>query len=110
MSISLASRAFTRVDQQVDFDWNAASPGEGLKASAFGVRWTGTITVPKPGDYPFSFTLAHCYPCDDAERVSVFLDGKRSRIMWLSQSEFRANGLKPFTLSFADTQPHRVTY
>ena len=39
--------AFTRVDQQVDFDWNAASPGAGLSASAFGVRWTGTITAPQ---------------------------------------------------------------
>jgi len=100
--------AFTRVDQQVDFDWNAASPGEGLKESAFGVRWTGTITVPKAGDYQFSFTLAHCYPCGDAEHVSVFLDGKEITSHGVEASESRATGLKPFTLSFADTQPHEL--
>ena len=53
------SPAFTRVDQFIDFDWDAASPGQGVDMSAFGVRWTGTITAPKPGDYQFTFKLAH---------------------------------------------------
>lgn len=99
---------FTRVDQQVDFDWNAASPAPSLKASAFGVRWTGTMTAPKPGAYEFSFTLAHCYPCGDEEKVSVFLDGKQITDHGVEAKEFRSSGLKPFTLSFADMQPHEL--
>ena len=104
--------AFTRIDQQVAFDWDAASPGPGLDASAFSVRWTGTITAPQPGDYTFSFSIEHCYPCHDAEKVTVFLDGKQITDHGTTPSEFRANGLKPFTLSFADTKPHdlRIEY
>ena len=34
----------TRVDPQIDFDWNSASPAAGLSANDFGVRWSGTIT------------------------------------------------------------------
>jgi beta-glucosidase len=92
----------------VDFDWNSASPSPSLKASAFGVRWTGSITPPKPGDYEFSFALAHCYPCGDEERVTVFLDGKKVTGQEVAPHEFRPNGLKPFTLSLADAQPHEL--
>ena len=65
--------AMTRVDEQVEFDWNAASPDKSVDASHFGVRWTGTIQAPVAGDYQFSFTLAHCYPCGDAESVPAVL-------------------------------------
>ncbi len=102
----------TRVDEQVDFDWNSASPAPGLKASEFGVRWTGTITAPKAGDYEFSFLLAHCYPCGDAEMIRVFLDEKQIADQAVPASEFRSSEMKPFALSFADTQPHalRIEY
>jgi beta-glucosidase len=99
---------FTRVDEQVDFDWNSASPAPSLKASAFGVRWTGTITAPKPGDYEFSFVLAHCYPCGDAEMVRVFMDDKPVSDQPVAPNEFRASGMKPFVLSFPDTQAHSI--
>jgi beta-glucosidase len=102
----------TRVDEQVDFDWNSASPVAGLQASAFGVRWTGTITPPKPGSYEFSFTLAHCYPCGDAEKVTVFLDGKQVSDQSVDAKDSRSSALQPFTLSFADAKPHalRIEY
>src|SRR6266702_3094681 len=104
--------AFTRVDEQVDFDWNAASPAPSLKSSGFGVRWTGTITAPKPGDYEFTFQLAHCYPCGDAEMLRVFLDDKAVTDQPVEAKEHRSSGMKPFTLSFADMQPHslRIEY
>jgi beta-glucosidase len=106
------SPALTRVDEQINFDWNAASPAPVLKASGFGVRWTGTITVPKPGKYPFSFQLAHCYPCEDAEVLRVFMDGKAVAEQPIEQREFRPSGREPFELNFADTQPHalRIEY
>jgi beta-glucosidase len=102
------SPAFTRVDEQVDFDWNAASPAPSLNATAFGVRWTGTITAPKPGDYEFTFQLAHCYPCGDAEMLRVFFDDKPVTDQPVEAKEFRSSGMKPFNLSFADTQPHQL--
>ncbi|HEY0306758.1 MAG TPA: glycoside hydrolase family 3 C-terminal domain-containing protein [Acidobacteriaceae bacterium] len=100
--------ALTRVDEQVDFDWNAAAPDPRVHASGFGVRWTGNIAVPKPGDYQFSFSLAHCYPCGDAEMVRVFLDGKLITDQPFPENVYRPSGTKPFTLSFADIAPHAI--
>jgi beta-glucosidase len=100
--------AMTRVDEQVEFDWNSASPDKTVDASHFGVRWTGMIEVPVAGDYQFSFTLAHCYPCGDAEGVRLFFDDKPLTDQPVAESEYRPSGLKPFTLHFADTKPHAI--
>jgi beta-glucosidase len=100
--------AMTRVDQQVEFDWNAASPSKTISADHFGVRWSGTIQAPIAGDYKFSFTLAHCYPCGDAESVKVYFDGKSMSDQPIAASDYRSSGLKPFTLHFADAQPHAI--
>ncbi len=104
--------SMTRVDQQVEFDWNAASPDKSISASHFGVRWAGTIQAPVAGDYVFSFTLAHCYPCGDAESLKVYFDDKPLSDQPVPASEFRSSGLKPFTLHFADAKPHafRIEY
>jgi beta-glucosidase len=98
----------TRVDEQVDFDWNAAAPAPVLKANAFGVRWTGTFTAPKAGDYEFSFRLAHCYPCGDAEMVRMIVDDKVVTHQPVEAKEFRSSGMKPFTVHFDDMQQHRL--
>ena len=100
--------AMTRLDEQVEFDWNSASPDKTVDASHFGVRWTGTIEVPVAGDYSFSFTLAHCYPCGDAESVKLFFDDKPLSDQPVAEKESRPSGLKPFTLHFADTRPHAI--
>ena len=103
----------TRVDPEIDFDWNAASPAPGIPAKDFGVRWSGTITAPAAGDYPFSITLAHCYPCQDRESYKVYLDGKEVANFGTSEkSEFRSSTTPEFHLQFADTRPHefRVEY
>ncbi len=99
----------TRVDKQIDFDWNAASPVEGLDQSRFAVRWTGTITPPKAGDYEFHARLAHCYPCHDTERFAVYLDGKPvAGFGSPANAEFRDSGTPRFTLHFADTAAHQI--
>ena len=100
--------AMSRVDQQVEFDWNAASPDKRISPSHFGVRWTGTIQAPVAGDYKFSFTLAHCYPCGDAETVKVYFDDKPLSDQPVPPTEYRASGLQPFTLHFADAKPHSI--
>ncbi len=35
--------ALTRVDPTVDFNWNSGSPGTGVNATNFGVRWQGQV-------------------------------------------------------------------
>jgi beta-glucosidase len=96
--------AVTRIDQQVDFDWNAAAPVPGLKASMFGVRWTGTITPPVPGKYEFSFR-------GDAKNVRVFLDGKQVTEEQ-AQSKKHSRRKEPFVLDLSDGQAHalRIEY
>jgi beta-glucosidase len=100
--------SMTRIDPQVEFDWNSATPDKSVDASHFGVRWTGVIQVPVTGDYAFSFTLAHCYPCGDAESVRLYFDDKPVSNQPVAESESRPSGLKPFMLNFADAKPHAI--
>lgn len=96
-----------RTDSQIDFDWNAASPAAGVPAKDFGVRWSGTISVPAPGDYQFSVTLAHCYPCQDREQFSVYVDGSKISTYASDEATTSRDSTTPaFTLHFADAQPH----
>ena len=96
-NIELTGRpAVTRIDQQVDFDWNAAAPVPEVKATAFGVRWTGIIAPPVPGKYEFSFR-------GEAKNVRVFLDG--APVM-------QAQAKGPFVLDLSDAKSHalRIEY
>jgi beta-glucosidase len=100
--------AAIRTDSQVDFDWNAAAPLPAVKATTFGVRWTGTLAAPAPGEYRFQIGLAHCYPCHDAESYAVFLDGKAVSQQSFPAENGRASTGLGFTVLFSDTQPHAI--
>ena len=102
----------TRLDHQIDFDWNAAAPAPGVDARSFGVRWSGTIAVPAPGDYSFSITLADCSSCDEASGYAVYLDGKLVNQVKAEKKSWRPTTDAPFSLHFSDTLPHsfRVEY
>jgi hypothetical protein len=68
-NISLSgSPAFTRDEASIDFDWGQGSPGAGLGADLFSVRWVGRWTFAQPGRYRF-YTLA-----DDG--VRLWVDGQ----------------------------------
>ena len=45
--------AGTRVDATIDFSWGA-SPGTGVQADNFSVRWTGQVQAPLTGNYTFT--------------------------------------------------------
>jgi beta-glucosidase len=103
----------TRVDPQVDFDWNAASPAPGVPAKDFGVRWTGTVTVPAVGDYTFGVTVTHCYPCNDRETYTIYLDDKQVASYASDEAkDSRSSSTPDFHLHFDDTRPHafRIDY
>jgi beta-glucosidase len=95
----------TRVDPQIQFDWNAASPVPGLPMKAFAVRWSGTLVPPGPGDYTFGMEETHCYPCGDRETYQVYVDGKL-----VNESSVSRDGghsvVQPFQIHFTDTKPH----
>jgi beta-glucosidase len=102
-----AQPVLTRVDKQIDFDWNSASPTPGAPADRFAVRWTGTITPPQAGDYDVTIRLAHCFPCGDQEKFEVYLDG-RSVASFASpkDAQFRSSDTPVFKMTFPDTKPH----
>jgi beta-glucosidase len=99
----------SREEHGIDFDWNAASPATGMPATAFSVRWTGTVLVPAPGDYAFSVDIGDCYPCQDRETYALSFDGK---VVTKQDSgepkESRGHASPDFTLHFADMQPHAI--
>lgn len=43
----------TRIDPQVDFDWNQTAPDASLDRLAFSARWKGEIQIPADGTYTF---------------------------------------------------------
>jgi beta-glucosidase len=102
----------TRTDKGVDFDWNGASPAQGIPAKAFSVRWTGKVVPPAAGDYEFTTTLAHCYPCNDSESYSIYLDGRLITDEKPEVKESRASEGTPHKVHFDDTRPHdlRIDY
>jgi beta-glucosidase len=110
----------TRIDPQIQFDWNAASPAPGIPMQAFSVRWTGELMPPAPGDYTFVVRKFHCYRCEVNETVKITLDGKvvldssqknpiRQGTGVTATSGFTRRPQEPsFQVHFADTRAHSI--
>jgi beta-glucosidase len=99
----------TRTDQNLDFDWQSASPVTGLTATQYSVRWTGTIQAPGSGDYKFNFHASDCYPCTGTNTIRVFVDDKQA----LEQTgKDDGHTQKIFSIHFGAAQSHafRVEY
>ena len=99
----------TRFDRHIDFDWNAASPVEGVSDKSFSVRWTGFITPPAAGNaIDFGFSLAHCSTCDDAESVKVWVDGRLVEDFSHAPTRGRRAPTTRFEVMFNDIKPHPI--
>lgn len=96
----------TRVDRQVDFDWNAVSPAPGVDPNAFSVRWTGTIAAPAPGDYSFEMADRRCDPSEDEERYVIKVEGSPDFHASSTCEDF-GKPRPSTTIHFADTRPRR---
>ena len=97
--------AVTRIDPQIQFDWDAASPAPGIPLQAFSVRWSGSFTPPGAGDYTFTAGEPECWPCDDRETYWLYLDGKLATEGMIGQA--KGNLKAPhFEAHFADSRPH----
>jgi beta-glucosidase len=58
-----------RVDPAIHFEWNNVSPGPGVPAQNYSVRWSGELVTPVDGDYRLgAFTDGGSH---------LFLDGKK---------------------------------
>ncbi|MEX2216968.1 MAG: PA14 domain-containing protein [Phycisphaeraceae bacterium] len=74
----LRRNVIDRVDRDINFNWGAGSPGSGIDAEQFAVRWTGTIETPREGRYEFIATS------DDG--VVLYIDGKPILNDWVSRA------------------------
>ena len=71
--------ALKRVDPAVRFEWNSVSPGPGIPAQNFSVRWSGELVPPVDGDYRLGMDT------DGGSRI--FLDGKKIIDDWAPHGE-----------------------
>jgi beta-glucosidase len=108
---------FVRDDQNISFDWNGASPAEGVTPNHFSVRWMGVLTPPGPGSYMFSFrgivpapnpqgpkaqTAVSAKPNADprGNTCRIYIDGNL-----VVDTE---NGKPAGAVNFSDARPHAV--
>ena len=99
----------TRLDKQVDFDWNQASPVAGLAQKSFSVRWTGTLLPPSAGEYRLSIRMGGCDDCSVADQLTTYLDGKPVNLRVPNSEPAPGKRLPPgITMHFADTTPHTL--
>src|SRR6266581_2275324 len=63
------SAVLKRTDANVDFEWNNVSPGPGVPAGNYSVRWTGELVPPVDGDYRLGGSTDGGY--------RLYLDGKK---------------------------------
>jgi beta-glucosidase len=98
----------TRLDHQIDFDWNSAAPVAGVEQDDFSVRWSGVIVPMQLGKVQLSMRLAHCYPCNDLERYVVKIDGETVAEFGTEKKDYRPGSTSQFEADFADTNPHQI--
>ncbi|HEX4064734.1 MAG TPA: glycoside hydrolase family 3 C-terminal domain-containing protein [Acidobacteriaceae bacterium] len=98
----------TRVDKQIDFDWDAASPARGLPMSGYSVRWTGAFTAPAPGKYELAVRRRGCYRCGDQETYTLWFDGKQIYDSATEMQNFRAHPGAGAEVDIADAAPHSI--
>ena len=96
----------TRVDRNVNFNWDKVIPVKGLQRNNFSVRWSGIFTPPAPGDYRLGVRINYCYACENAEGFRLYVDDKL-----FAQSEGKSGERGAVTESpmhFDNTQPHAI--
>lgn len=104
----------TGTDSQIDFDWTHASPVPGLSQGNYSVRWTGTLTPPRPGAYQFGIKVGRCGGCANRERdvrdLAITVDGKPVDVTRHTPGTDEPDTVMPeFDLTFADARPHAIT-
>lgn len=66
----------TRVDRNINFNWDKVIPVAGLQRDNYSVRWTGTFTPPAAGNYELGVRINYCYSCENSEGFRLYVDGE----------------------------------
>jgi beta-glucosidase len=92
----------TRTDRVVNFDWDRAAPAPGLDPARYGVRWTGALVPPGPGEYALVVGVARCFDCKGHDPVRLWIDDK------LVVDDDGSGKSVEAVLNFADARPRRI--
>ena len=96
----------TRVDRNINFNWDKVVPVSGLARNNFSVRWSGSFTPPAPGEYRLGVRMNYCYACENAEGFRLYLDNK---LLIESGGKTPERGeVIESPVSFTDTRPHPI--
>jgi beta-glucosidase len=100
----------SRIDPQLDFDWDSVNPLAGNPAGGFAVRWTGVVVPPAAGKYDFTLRIDRCRGCQGDNHISVVVDGKEvfSTLTPPAAGAPRRGGTPHFSLEFADNKPQTI--
>jgi beta-glucosidase len=97
----------TRIDRNINFNWDKVIPVEGFERNSYSVRWSGSFTPPGPGEYKLGVRVNYCYACQNAEGFRLYLDEKL-----LVENRGETTGERGAVIeapvAFSDTQPHRI--
>ena len=96
----------TRVDRNVNFNWDKVVPVKGLQRNNYSVRWSGVFVPPAAGDYRIGVRINYCYACENAEGFQLFVDDK---LVAQSGSKSAERGqVFDALLHFDDAAPHAI--
>jgi beta-glucosidase len=96
----------TRVDRNVNFNWDKVVPVKGLQRNNYSVRWSGVFTPPAAGDYRLGVRINYCYACENAEGFKLYVDDKL-----IARSELKSGErgqVFDSALHFDNAQPHAI--
>ena len=96
----------TRIDRNVNFNWDKVVPVKGLQRNNYSVRWSGVFVPPAAGDYRIGVRINYCYACENAEGFRLYVD---DNLIAQSGSKSGERGqVFDSPLHFSDTQPHAI--
>ena len=97
----------SRIDRNVNFNWDKVVPANGLQRNNYSVRWSGSFAPPAPGEYKLGVRVNYCYSCENQEGFRLYLDGKL-----LVESSGKTTGERGAVIeapvTFSDAQPHLI--
>ncbi|GGB36208.1 glycoside hydrolase family 3 [Sphingomonas metalli] len=66
----------TRIEKEIDNDWNGIAPAPGVDRTAFSAEYAGTLTVPATGDYVFEVGDRRCDWSEDQQTYVLSIEGE----------------------------------
>lgn len=87
---------FTRIDQEINFDWMGLPPQKDMDDENFGAVWTGYLKIPESGDIMFNMF--------GSEHFELFIDGKKQ----MYRSSFYAPGYEAAVISLKEGSIHQI--